>query len=156
MTVTINGNGSIAGLADPILIASLSADQNVSDATFTAVAFNLEAVDTHSAHLNGVFTVPVAGFYQVNWVVIGATLAPAQVLNTTSQLMRNAQVMRRGAQSSVSLGKEYDTFASSGSALVSCAVGDTLSIQAYVDVSAGTPRFVSPTTAWDIKLVQRT
>ena len=155
MTVTIDGNGFIAGLDDPLVVAHLNADQVIPDATFTTVIFNTEVVDSAGNYnpATGLFTASVAGWYQVGWIVSLVSSTYDSNANVLTALYRNGTSYRRGTQAIATLSMH----ASVGNALVLLAVGDTLSVRGYMDV---TGTIVADggqdTTAFDVKLVQRT
>lgn len=142
MTIAINGNGSIAGVivdrVDPVVRAYRGTPQVIADAVFTTAVFDNEATDTANNYnpATGVFTASVAGFYQVNWAC-QVTSSTSTLQDVAAHLRRNGVIYRRG--SAIRNGAaDINVFSSTGSAYVLLAIGDTLDIQVYGDVTSGT------------------
>ena len=72
-TTFLRGDNTFAeaggGVNTPAFLATLSADQSISNSTLTKVQFNTEVFDTNSNYDNATnyrFTPTVAGYYQLN------------------------------------------------------------------------------------------
>jgi len=77
-TITLGGNLVQASTAAPAFRAYLSAGYTVSLATYVKIAFNAESFDTNNnfdSTTNYRFTPTVAGYYQINFNVLGSAAA---------------------------------------------------------------------------------
>ena len=99
-TITIGQSGeTIAGLVTntPAFEAYLSAEQSVSDATFTKAQPNIELFDTDSAYDNSStyrFTPQVAGKYLIWGVIAGYSDGASQVDVVKTLIYKNGSVAR--------------------------------------------------------------
>lgn len=95
--------------------------------TFATIAADAEEYDTHNAVASGVFTAPVAGYYQFNGYAGGATTP------TTTQLR-----FSKNSGAAYYYGGTYPTGnlnSASASALILLAANDTVALQLFLGAS---------------------
>lgn len=106
------------------------------------VVFDTVSFDTNSAYSAGVFTVPIDGKYQVNAKVFLSGSGPGSF---QAQIYKNA-----GAYSSIALVNPLVggySMQCTGSDIVSCVAGDTISIYAFSSTSS--PSILNGTPSWN-------
>jgi hypothetical protein len=114
-TVTIAAQTGTLNAAGPAFSAYRTATQSTSAASHTKVQLNLEDFDTNNnfdSTTNYRFTPTVAGYYQVNWVIVIGTNPSGEYF---SELYKNGSMWSWGNNNVTSNGN-YN--ASTGSSLV--------------------------------------
>ena len=143
---TIANSGTATGFYDgtPMVSAYLSSSQNISDATWTKIQINTEVIDTDNAFDNSTnyrFTVPsgkagkyfISGSAQLdgnNNDVAGTWIAIA--INGARDKAGSLLYMPPSTGSSQARVQNAVT-------IQDLSVGDTVELQAYIDVNSGTP-----------------
>lgn len=156
MTVTINGTGYIAGITDPLVRVRRDTDQSLVSGVTSAVAFNVADLDVTGSFntATGVFTAPVAGWYEASWYVNLNNGASTMTVGLTV-LQKNGIDFQRGGQ--INSAANFGTISSSGDTLVLLSAGDTLQLTAFASTSSGAPTVVggASLSSMTIKLVRR-
>lgn len=140
------GSTGIAGIDKSLLTTDsnpykfsvyMAANQTgIADATFTKVLFDTEVFDTNNNFASNKYTVPVSGFYQINWYL------NIQSANTTgyagiASLYKNGVEIHR--TDSVVQGAVNGALIPAGNShLVQLTAGDYLEIYGYMDVGSST------------------
>lgn len=119
-------------------------------ASYTKVLFDTELYDTSSNFASSTYTVPVAGFYQFNWM-----LSQSQVNGTGNGagLAKNGSVIANGAQIISGFTTAF-ALSTGGSTLVQCAANDTMEMYGIGNSLTGVPGMVA--TFFNGFLVSRT
>lgn len=104
----------LRALTGPAFHATQSADQSISNITFTKINFGTETFDTNGCFATGRFTPNVPGYYQINWT--------AKLTGTSSMGACLTHLYKNGAKyTEGSYGTPVSAFGvSTGSALVYC------------------------------------
>ncbi len=105
--------------------ASRNAAANTGNSAFAVIAFDTEQYDTNGNLSAGVYTAPVAGFYQFNWGIKIAQSGTAQT--TLAALHLNGTRTSDGTQ----LVTTNVTIGGSGSDIVQMAASDTADIRVF-------------------------
>lgn len=119
----------------PVIAYKFSVYRNAAastgNAAFAAIAFDTELFDTGSNVLAGVFTAPVTGFYQFNWMI--QIVAAGVNEQLVASLFVNGVRTLDGADP-----KAYGAIdiASSGGGLVPLTAGQTVDIRAFDSAAA--------------------
>ena len=147
--LTSNGSGVITGnlSARPAFEARLSADQNISDATYTTVNIDTEIFDTDSAFDTSTyrFTPQVAGKYFVYGSIRFQCSNSNNLNNIVVRIDKNGTVYRNtnfdpNNDENIFNGFVQATVDMNGSS-------DYLTLVGYLSVTSGTPRFDSGTSS---------
>lgn len=94
---------------------------------FAVVQFDTEEFDTGNNVAIGVFTAPVAGFYQLNWGIQFQSSSNTPV----ASLFKNNSELKRGSRAKQSTG----VAGSVGSVLVQLAANDAMDIRAFAETT---------------------
>lgn len=115
-----------------------SVDQTgIADATITKVTFDTEDFDTNSNFASSTYTVPIDGFYQINYKVgVKASLDTMVALvgylyKNGSELIRHSEYPRTGFG-------EQSVAVASFSDILELEAGDTLEVYMSSDITSGT------------------
>lgn len=119
-----NGGLTPAKLTNPYEFrAYLSGAHNSGNAAFAKLVFDAESFDTNTNFASGTYTVPVSGFYQVNWLVTSAASASTWI----ASLFKNGSEVARGNDVRTALNPN----SSRGSDLLQLAAGDTIEVHIF-------------------------
>jgi hypothetical protein len=130
-SVPIAGWGSnvtyAADAGDGRVVAMIANTSNTAGSTTVNYKFSNVVADTHAAYSasTGQYTVPVAGYYQVNWAVGVST-------NAGFPLYKNGVIYANTTEASSGSAIQV----AGGSALVQCVVGDTLEVRCTGSLTA--------------------
>jgi len=139
--VTLSNSGTATGFNNPAFEASLSANQDISDATYTKVEFNTETFDTDGCYDNSTnyrFTPTTAGKYFVYARVQCDAQASANLVQGNAQIYKNGsrvaltQMNFQGNQPENIAANVHNIIDMNGSS-------DYLEIFGYCDDSSSTP-----------------
>jgi hypothetical protein len=130
-SLTVQQNGVTLGTYGniPAFSAYASAQQTVSNATFTQVALQAEEFDTNNNFASNTFTPTIAGYYQFNFSILW---------RATSSLTRYiGSIYKNGATT----GRQYDSnlttgtfFIASGSKIIYCnGTTDVITLYSYIE-----------------------
>jgi hypothetical protein len=150
----LNSSGANVGIQlasnlAPAFSAYMSANQNITTATWTKVQLNTEVFDTNSNFdptTNYRFTPTVAGYYQINAGVYCSNLTDYDVQGSVG-IYKNGSIYHRATLNFSSEGSKFNDFLTTVSGVIYLN-GSTDYIELYGRITAGgTPGIVGGTTS---------
>ena len=134
--VTIANAGTATGFGGdntPYFHVYKSADQTISNTTFTTVTFDSEEYDSGSDFASNTFTAPSTGYYymysQLGWA------SSTDATYCINRLMKNGSAINHNIFSS------YESSSSYGGRIISLSASDTVTVQCYQNSGGDLPLY---------------
>jgi hypothetical protein len=137
-TFTRLSGPSVVAATESVTMAATTSTTSMPSATYTTVIFSNRAFDSHSAYStsNGVFTAPVSGKYQVNASITIPNATP-QSANCGFGVYINVNGTRTQGAIKATPNTQGMTYSAQVSGIVNVLAGQTISIQGWQNLSAG-------------------